>query len=248
MTVLSNFLEVPTPGTFPAFLLKPHVTSGEPVVDIDQRIITRLDELIQLGEQVLKTTTHHTGASAGMQAVDSQLASQWITSCRSIVSRVFGIDSPHCKGLSGRMLLVSNVNVSLGVLRAAKDDYENGHLLELRRLVEAEVIEDLLEQAEHLLDAGYWAPGAVVCGCVLEDALRRLCQAKAVPLPSKPKLDQMNADLAKAGVYNKLMQKRITALADIRNCAAHSKWNEFSKEDVEAMIRDTRAFLEKHFC
>ena len=40
----------------------------------------------------------------------------------------------------------------------------------------------------------------------------------------KPKLGTMNAGLAKQGVYNKLTQKRITALADIRNKAAHGEW------------------------
>lgn len=53
----------------------------------------------------------------------------------------------------------------------------------------------------------------------------------------------MNADLAKAGVYNKLQQKRITALADIRNSAAHGKPDEFSENDVTTMIRDIEQFL-----
>jgi hypothetical protein len=39
----------------------------------------------------------------------------------------------------------------------------------------------------------------------------------------------MNAALAKAGKYNKLMQKRITALADIRNSAAHGNFNQFTQ-------------------
>ena len=56
----------------------------------------------------------------------------------------------------------------------------------------------------------------------------------------------MNADLAKAGVYNKLKQKRITALANIRNSAAHGKENEFSSEDVTMMIRDIEGFLAKY--
>ena len=53
----------------------------------------------------------------------------------------------------------------------------------------------------------------------------------------------MNSDLAKAGIYNKLQQKRITALADIRNSAAHGKPEEFSGDDVIMMIRDIKQFL-----
>jgi uncharacterized protein (UPF0332 family) len=57
----------------------------------------------------------------------------------------------------------------------------------------------------------------------------------------------MNVELAKAGVYNTLAQKKITALADIRNKAAHAKWTEFSKDDVEDLISQVRSFMEKHF-
>jgi hypothetical protein len=59
---------------------------------------------------------------------------------------------------------------------------------------------------------------AVIAGTVLETARRQLCKDHHQQLGS---LGRMNADLAKAGVYNSLMQKRITALAAIRNSAAH---------------------------
>ena len=42
----------------------------------------------------------------------------------------------------------------------------------------------------------------------------------------------MNADLAKAGVYDKLIQKRVTMLADIRNKAAHGDTVGFNDDDV----------------
>ena len=57
----------------------------------------------------------------------------------------------------------------------------------------------------------------------------------------------MNVELAKAGIYNALWQKKITALADLRNKAAHGKWTEFTEKDVEDMIRDVRRFMEDYF-
>jgi hypothetical protein len=119
---------------------------------------------------------------------------------------------------------------ALGILRSAKEEYEHGLLFETRVLIEAEVFDNFLEQAEHLLGAGYFQPAAVIVGSVLEDGLRKLCQRKGISITAKPKLDQMNADLAKQGVYNQLVQKRITMLADIRNKAAHGNWSEFSKD------------------
>lgn len=57
----------------------------------------------------------------------------------------------------------------------------------------------------------------------------------------------MNAELVKAGVYNRLTQKRITAIADLRNSAAHGKWDQFTQRDVEDAIRWIREFMEGHF-
>ena len=102
------------------------------------------------------------------------------------------------------------------------------------------MFESELEQAQELLDNGYKLSSAVIAGVVLETALRDLCEQESIPLG---KLDKMNSDLAKKGKYNKLQQKRITALADIRNNAAHGKPEEFTSEDVSLMIRDVQGFL-----
>ena len=60
------------------------------------------------------------------------------------------------------------------------------------------------------------------------------------------KLDRLNADLAKAGSYDKLVQKRITALADIRNNADHGHFDKFSTIDVEDMVKWVRNFSADH--
>jgi len=52
----------------------------------------------------------------------------------------------------------------------------------------------------------------------------------------------MNADLAKAGVYNVLVQKRVTTLADIRNKAAHGDITGFNDADVSDMIAQIERF------
>jgi len=57
----------------------------------------------------------------------------------------------------------------------------------------------------------------------------------------------MNAALAKSGVYNSLVQKRITQLADLRNKAAHGKWSEFLEADVKDMMAHVRSLMETYF-
>ncbi|MCT7650921.1 HEPN domain-containing protein [Aliarcobacter butzleri] len=126
---------------------------------------------------------------------------------------------------------------------ALKDDYEKGLLSSIKSLIEADVFDTELEQAKELLSNKYKLAAAVIAGVVLETALRSLCDNQNIP---HGKLDKMNADLTKAGIYNSLRQKRITALADIRNSAAHGKDSEFTHKDVEDMIRDIESFLATH--
>jgi hypothetical protein len=217
---------------------------------IEEKIITRLDELLRMGEQVLASRRDPGPRVGGDARVDAPLAHQWATSVQNLLSRVFGPQSEHYKNFTAKVdkhLTYSPAARAQGVLKAAKDDYLNGQLFDLRTLVEAEVFDDLLEQASHLLDLGYYGPAAVVAGCVLEDGLRKLCDRMSIELPPKPKLDWMNSELAKANAYNKLVQKRITMLADVRNKAAHGEWAEFSCVDVEEMVDGVRRFMEDHF-
>ena len=196
---------------------------------LDQKILDKLQELIQFGERVKQTKYSRSGGGViymGDAGVDYELAYQWGTSYLNLLSRVFGLDNVHCRNFESKFPKFhdySLVTQALGSLKAAKDDYEQGFLFETRILIEAEVFDEFLEQAEYLLGSGYFQPAAVVIGSVLEDGLRKLCARHGIPLSTKPKIDTMNVNLAKQGVYNKLTQKRVTMLADIRNKAAHGE-------------------------
>lgn len=220
---------------------------------LDKKILRRLEELLQFGEKVKQTRYDRSGVGfiyAGDDGIDYELAHQWGTSCLNLLSRSFGKESVYHQNFE--MLFpkfddYSPIVQAVGVLRAAKDDYEQELLFDTRLLIEAELFDDFLEQGAHLLESGYYQPAAVVIGSVLEDGLRKLCAKQEIELPPKPKLETMNAALAKSGTYNKLTQKRVTALADIRNRAAHGEWDEFTRADVEAMLHDVRQFMETHF-
>lgn len=126
------------------------------------------------------------------------------------------------------------------VFLAVKEDFEGGYLNTVRNLVQAEVFESELEQAGELLSAGYASAAAVIAGVVLETTIRNLCTDSGI---DHGKLDKMNADLAKAGAYNSIQQKRITAMAGIRNAAAHGDVEKFNPGDVKGMIDDVERFL-----
>ncbi|MCY7344805.1 MAG: hypothetical protein LH614_01185 [Pyrinomonadaceae bacterium] len=219
-------------------------------MDIEPKIIDRLSDLIQRGEEIAKSTKHYANGSFSYA---SEAAIQWKVSCLSFLEKIFEDKSIYYKQFENtfsqnmqRTHSAPFFGECVSVIRAAKGDYENGYLFDTRALIEAEVLDDFLEQSEHLLTQGYSTAAAVIAGSVLEDGLRKLCVKNGITLSAKPKLDTMNADLAKANVYNLLKQKQITALADLRNKAAHGQGG-FTKEDVENMIRDVRRFTVDYF-
>jgi len=219
-------------------------------VKADDVIERRLAELLTTGEQVLGTRSSPPPGVMASDFVDTELMAQWATSSQSLLARVFGPDSDHYRNFTAAVAKRSNYSSAKraqGVLRAAEDDFRAGALFEVRNLVEAELFDDFLDQAEVLLEAGYYQPAAVVAGAVLEDGLRRLCESNGLTLDDRLKLDAMNSMLAKADVYSKLVQKRITVLADLRNKAAHGKWKEFEKEDVDDMVAQVRRFMTDQF-
>ena len=215
---------------------------------IDALISKRFEELISLGKQLLKTKYETEGVYFTL--VDRSLSQEWVVSCLSFIGRVMGKESEHyetCKELANDPSRYSNAERSLAVLKSAKAEYDNGYLFTLTESITAEVFVDFLEQADYLLSEGYYQVAAVMAGAVLEDGLRKLCVSKGVVLPDKPKLDWMNAELAKATLYNKLVQKKVTVWADIRNNAAHGKWKEFTSEDASDMVKGVRTFMAEYF-
>ncbi len=211
----------------------------------------RFSELQQQMEELhaSKASKYNSYLEKSEVEIDANDLLEWTVKARSLLSKACGVDSEHYKkfsendstGMHGTYL--ATLERLRAIFLAAKEDYEGGYLRTTTSLVQAEVFDSELEQAQTLLDAGYKSPAAVVAGVVLETSLRELCDQHSI---AHAKLDKMNSDLAKAGVYNKLQQKRITALADIRNSAAHGKPEEFSEQDVKDMIRDVERFLAEH--
>lgn len=210
----------------------------------------RFNELEAQADVVEASKTIGSGKiSKGQEYVDSDLLLNWKVKVRNLLSKVCGEDSQHFQQfekIENSSVYTTNYTIFKrlkAIFLAAKEDFEGGYLLSIKTLVQAEVFDSELEQAKELLHGGYSTAAAVIAGVVLETSLRELCDREGI---SHGKLDRMNADLAKTGTYNKLLQKQITALAAIRNSAAHGESNDFTKQDVTNMIQVISQFLASH--
>lgn len=217
-------------------------------MSINEDVVKRFDELIEMGRKVLSTRRDLPPNYIGFDnPVDSELGNQWMVSSKNHLLQTIGEKGVHFtefSALFNKGVTYTPVKKGIGILTAAKEDYQGGHLSSIRKLVSAEIVGSLLDQAQELLEAGYVGPAAVLAGSILEDYIKKICIEKQIELPDKAKLDYMNAQLAKIEYYNKLTQKQITTLADIRNSAAHGKWDQFNEDDVRDMIKWIARFIE----
>ena len=212
-----------------------------------QKLSDRFDQLFSEIKEIEATHGKQNSQLLGtIDVMDNEKALTWKVKTKNLLVSTCGKDSQHYEAfIEAEKVNSYRTNWDAfkrmkSVFVAAMDDYKNGYLTSIKNLIQADVFDSELEQAQELLSSGYKLAAAVIAGVVLETTLRDLCYQHSLTIG---KLDKMNSDLAKAGVYNKLQQKRITALADIRNSAAHGKPEEFSDDDVIMMIRDIEQFL-----
>lgn len=122
--------------------------------------------------------------------------------------------------------------------------------LALEELIHADVFSDFLDMAAELQRSGYKDAAAVIAGSVLEEHLRKLAGRHGVATTktngAPAKADTLNADLAKAGAYNALVQKQVTAWLDLRNKAAHGRYGDYDQAQVAAFVSSVLDFAAKH--
>ncbi len=168
----------------------------------------------------------------------------WGVSVLSLFRQAFGENGIHTeqfsKAFENSANYLSSFQVLYAIFISAKEDYEGGYMFNLRGLVKAEVLSDAMDQAEELLNANYKDPACVLIGVSLEVAVKHLASKNMIAIG---KLDKMNADLSKAGVYNVAKQKQVTAWADLRNKGAHGDWTAYSRDDVKEMHTGVQRFI-----
>ena len=202
-------------------------------------------------KQLCEIITEHESATDSQNI--SQLSSLQ-TRCLAAIERIAGRHSVYFEKIkevegTNNWYLEEKLDAEVGVAKALLTDIRNGYLKSFEETIHGDLFADYLEMAAHLAENGYKDPAAVVAGSTLEAHLRKLCGKYGVGELSdgRPKrADRMNADLEKAGVYTKAYQKGITAWLDIRNSAAHGKYDEYALEQVKILIDSVRDFIIRH--
>jgi len=239
---------------------------------LNKKYLRRFSEMISYGEGIEKEIKISPGKikqgfvkrniyrEKDKQVIDKAAFFQWKVNCVSLISQIIPSHHIHHKSVEvfrDLMPVVDHLRWGLSTLKALKEDFRRGFLGDLLLQVESELVADYMGQAENLLKEGQLGkfdhvPAAVLCGALLEKALRDFCDKQEPPI-SKTKqngdpksLNPLIDDLKKAGVFNEAKAKQLRAWTDIRNHAAHGEFDQFTRKDVEQMIKGVKNFLEDY--
>ena len=221
--------------------------------NIHKKLKEEMDELVKYGEEIAVLASR-SGSNLGQDYVTK--TSTWVTKIGQIIRNLCPEGSQYGKNYEDIVkkkdfsVMHSNyyqhICVMNGIIKAIKDDYEKGLSVKIKQLLQADIFADFLEMGEYLLKENYKDAAAVIIGSVLEDALRKLAVKEGIDIlredANYKTLEPLNMELAKANVYDRLIQKQITSWGDLRNKAAHGHYNEYDKHQVEMMLLFVQKF------
>lgn len=212
---------------------------------VEEGMVKRIDDLIEKGSAVIATYRPSPPRTVGFPTLNSGAFTEWRTQVLSFLANLLGPDHVYTQNFESkvRRRFASNVESGQGILRAVREDIQGGFLTDVKTLLSAQVFTDFLEMTEHLLDQGYKDPAASLCGAVLENGLRRIAANNNVKLKTRENLASLNQKCADAGIYNRLVQKKVQVWIEVRNNADHGGFGEYSEEDVDDMIQGVSQFL-----
>lgn len=220
-----------------------------------KKLKDEIDELVKYGEETSKLASQ---SNSGLGQDYVIKTSTWVTKIGQIIKNLCSENSQYFKNYDALLksqpqhfyVMHSNyyqhLCVMTGIIKAVQSDYEKGLLIDFRQLLQSEIFSDFLEMAEYLLKENYKDAATVIIGSVLEDTLRKLAIANSINIKKHNEdyltLEALNVELAKANVYDKLIQKQITSWGDLRNKAAHGHYDKYDKQQVEMMLLFVQKF------
>jgi hypothetical protein len=216
--------------------------------------VRRAEELLAEADSVLSTKYGVRYATGPQYYVDAGAIAGFRAATLSFLANAFGTHHPFYSEFNERVTNngFSTAKAARDILVAATKEVRGGWSQSVRSLVSGEMFSDFLEMAEYLLAEGYKDAAAVMVGSTLEEHLRVLCRNRGISVelerdgrPIAKRADALNSELASAGAYSKLDQKAVTTWLDLRNKAAHGKYDEYTRQQVDLMHHGVVEFMSR---
>lgn len=207
------------------------------------------DALIAEGTQVRGTAFERATSSFTKDwFVPIEPFEKWRTSCKVLLQQLGAFAQPWTDILNAEQYRNTRgtVDSMLGALKSIAENVTEGRLSRFEDIVFAEAFANLLEQAEYLLEKGYFLAAGVLFRAILEEKLKRLCDTfNCTPTKSRPTIADYNQALYTGKYIDKLAFKSIDEMAAVGNDAAHGKPS-LVIADIERLHNNLSDFLRRN--
>lgn len=216
----------------------------------NKELINKISTIIDIGNK-LYNNTHQQDIYSEGYVTNGDFAG-FKSLCLSFIYSLYGKNHSYYKEFekASNDCYISNIDESISILNVIRFEIENGWLKSLKKIISSEFFADFLEMSKYLLDEGYKDAAAVMIGSTLEEHLRLMCKENNIDISVNKmgkdvpkKADTLNGELYKANIYNSLNQKSITYWLDLRNKAAHGKYDDYTSENVRLMYEGVLSFI-----
>jgi hypothetical protein len=128
----------------------------------------------------------------------------------------------------------------IAILIAVKRRFESS-LFDIRQLVQADLLDSELDEAEELIRKGFTRAAGAIAGVVLERHLAQVCENHAIKVTrNNPTISDFNNSLKSSGVIDTPEWRSIQLLGDLRNLCDHDKKTEPTKEQISDLINGVK--------
>ena len=220
---------------------------------VKQKFVERCQQLIEEGERIKKTRESPPPGVMDEDSVDTEMFYKWKNNSENLIIKTTNSGSSYHGDFFNKVKLdyFHQLEIGIGILKALLEDLEQDFLEKVQDLVTAGVFTDFLDTASYLLANGYKDPAAVLAGTVLENGLKKIAKKNNISIQGRngreDGIGALNDKLSRQQVYNELKKRSIHAWKEIRDSAAHGKFDEYTKDDVKTMIDGISGFLSEYF-
>lgn len=207
---------------------------------IDERVRSRMQELIQRGEYISRAKPQWRDDHGRELLYESE---GWVASATNLLQVVFPDPLSAHRARAALPHGFNSVGALTAILKVALVDIDAGVIATVADAARGEVFDDFLEHADQFLRAGRIDRAGVVAGVVFEDTMRRACTKHNI-LEKGVDLEQLIIALNKRGLLTDLKAKRARHGAGVRAKATHAQWDEVAASDVEDTMKFTRELID----
>ena len=214
------------------------------MLKLDSMIIRKFDEVAEKGKKV-NSSQQVTDVAA---FVDSRKFQEWATSALNLLQKVFGENSIYYRNFQAIYSKIINIvykesfDNCRAILLAAREEYEQGGLSEIKLFLDHAVLEHLAASAGEYLRRGEKETACILASVLLEQALQHLCRRKGI---AEGPLKLMNDELHKAKAYQVGTSQRIKDWCYMKEDFIQCRGDRYGTADVDEMLRGVQRFIAK---